>query len=250
MAVDKKISPSKVKNKKNKVHKKGGPTNVASKPKKTKLKAELIERPSSNEQETTVQKAEEVDVNNNAEIISYSKIMEIVEKPYNKREEIFIQTLNKKIIPRRHHASEKKRIKIIEKAEKIGKFPNPFSRGGCCHGIHEALIELGINDWHELPDVIKKTEEIMITITNSKGESAWIAFRDKPVRNSNTGKDWRGRILQNIQVYQRLESGKRRNLSPYGKKLSQFNCCYDLKRDSTGQIFVRLNTKWEKEEGI
>ncbi len=180
--------------------------------------------------------------------LTYSSIMEEASKPVTDRKLISNPRLNRNVQPRRFHLTEKQVDKVKARAEKLGaSFPNPYSRGGAYYGFVQALIEMGVDQWHNFDTTRDKMKEILSSIYNSGEENAWDKFANRGCRNSTTGKDLYGRILQNAAVLQRIETvphttSKVGNATPYGMKLQQLNACIDIQKDAAGNVAFRINT--------
>jgi len=142
---------------------------------------------------------------------------------------------------RKYHLTEDELNKIQTVSD---KFPNPFIRKGIYKTIIDALIELGVDEWHSFKTLKDKIKIVMSAIKSPCGKTMWDRFENKPPRNLKTAKDINGRIMENILVLQRLGG-----LNCYGYKLKQLKSAVDIKLDN-GIYKVRLNTKFESEDDV
>jgi hypothetical protein len=146
-------------------------------------------------------------------------------------------------------------IRIKRKA--ASHFFNPYRRGIYYYQV-QSLFLLGCNEWHSLPDFLKKLEEytsslpLNCSIKNHPNYSSpWNKFRGKSSRdNAQKCKDWIGRVQENFVLLQRLS-----RLHPYGYKLYQVYAAIDIKRInkpgfSTGAYFYRLSTYNEQKDAL
>lgn len=179
---------------------------------------------------------------------SYSHIRHEVEKPYAERKEMPIGRGNKMRTPRKHHLTEEEKRKLFVQAEGMGRdCINPFrGRSGLYFGQVEALIELGVNEWHSFKTVRDKIEEVLSAEKTKDGRSAWDNARNrKPKDTANAPQDINGRIKTNFKTLQRLPVNSDKN--PYGIKLRQFGLCVDIEWRKANSLsapvpYYRLNT--------
>lgn len=191
-------------------------------------------------------------------VVTYGSLKEQVERPLRERAKMPIGRNGAEIKARRYHLKDKERRELIEYAHRIGReVINPHARRiGLYWGQVEALIQLGVNEWHAFGDVYKKIREIMEAEKNPKtGLTAWDrAMGRKTPAEAQNPQSLRGRIITNYRVLQRLPNKKERN--PYGAKLAQFGMAVDIKyiKVSVGGVSAdvlppiphyRLNTNWE-----
>ena len=169
---------------------------------------------------------------------AYDAIREEVEKPTAKREQIQTRRGNLKT-PRRYHLTAAKMQKLMEK-NIDGNFPNPYRKGGIYHALVQSLANLGVNEKHRFDIVIVEVQNVLGTFTTKDKLNAWDAFAGRTPRNQLSGKDVRGRILQNAMVLQRLTG-----FHLYGEKLRQLCSCVDIFQDKDGLPLLRLNTKFD-----
>lgn len=184
--------------------------------------------------------------------MSYYQLMSEAEKPQDERRKLPIGREGNVKVRRYHIVSED--LERFDTLAKAGdKFPNPFTHGSYHYSV-EALKKLGINRWHKLSGVQDQMKELMSDSSTQvedpetgKKTNAWQRFRDKESRNEKTGLDVDGRVLQNLQVLQRI-GGK----NPYGFKINQIaqdvlglkGASLDLDRRGD-EIMVKLNLEPE-----
>ena len=89
----------------------------------------------------------------------------------------------------------------------------------------DALVVLGVNKWHTLSSFIRELSRV--------DAEKFKAFKNRDARNEKTGKSWEEKVLQNLQVLQRIHD--------YSLKLLQVGAVIDLQRGAK-EIEVRLNT--------
>ncbi len=177
-------------------------------------------------------------------VADYNAIRGDVEQPTKVRQSIISKRGNR-IVPRRYHLVKGKMEKIISEAEKSGKFPNPYRKGGIYFSIVEALSNLGTDKFHSF-DVMKiEISKIMSSFPGRDGTNAWDYFVNKVPKQSMSGKDSNGRILQNAQVLQRLTG-----MHPYGEKLRQLCACIDIHVGEDKLPLFCLKTTWDKSEDV
>lgn len=190
---------------------------------------------------------------------NYNEHREDAEKPFKERKRI--QGRDGETPLRKYHMTAEERKVLISEAVATGGTVNPLKgRVGAYWGQVEALILLGINEYHSLKKVADKMESVMSAMPKTKmiagkkvETNLWAEFYEKPSRDGATKpKDGMGRILQNFQVLQRLPQPDRFENNPYGIKLSQFGMCIDIEnREVSPGIeipYVRLNTSWPEDE--
>ena len=203
--------------------------------------------------------SEDVSVVNDRKRTNYNEHREDAEKPFKERKRI--QGRDGETPLRKYHMTAEERKVLISEAVATGGTVNPLKgRVGAYWGQVEALILLGINEYHSLKKVADKMESVMSAMPKTKmiagkkvETNLWAEFYEKPSRNGATKpKDGMGRILQNFQVLQRLPQPDRFENNPYGIKLSQFGMCIDIEnREVSPGIeipYVRLNTSWPEDE--
>jgi len=185
---------------------------------------------------------------------SYDEVKELTEIPLAERTEVE-NCRNHKVKPRRYHLTPDKEQRYRERfnasvkhlseetRKKVGEvFFNPYRAAGAYFGAVQALVELGANEFHVYPVVKARMQAIMEKVFDArKGKNAWQKFDGKSARESAVQpKDILGRIQHNFRVLQRLGG-----LNCYGKKLADLGSCIDIKRDSNGRWYYRLNTHFD-----
>lgn len=148
---------------------------------------------------------------------------------------------------RRHHLDETPQIELLKKMEAEKRFISPYKAPGGYWGATEALSKLGVNEFHPIADVLKSMQDVMSAAEtkDQTGKTAWERFKDKRPRSRKNGLDWFGRVLQNLNVLQRIGGD-----DPYGLKLVQVGACVDLKADEHGSPMARLRTGIPKGEAV
>lgn len=155
-----------------------------------------------------------------------------------------IQTLKERHIEDTKEVSEE----IKKKAGKF--FFNPY-RKGIYWAQLQALYLLGSNEWHELKEILEKTQELsstmpalLKTLDGLVSTNQWDRFRRKTPKSMDISrsKDVTGRIQENFVFMQRLTCHH-----PSGYKLRQACAAIDLKKVSkegfsNGLIYYRLST--------
>lgn len=138
---------------------------------------------------------------------------------------------------RRHHLDEVSQKKILDQMEAEGKFVSPYKQFGGYWGAIQSLAVLGSDKFHPVSEVIKSYQAVMSDEASKDviGRTAWERFKDKNPRSKKNGMDWLNRILQNMNVLQRLGGD-----DPYGLKLAQVGACVDLMADEHGTPLIRL----------
>jgi hypothetical protein len=182
--------------------------------------------------------------------LSYFDLVAEAEKPIAERRSIPIGRRGNETIQRRFHklASD---IDQLSAAHRDGdKFPSPFNKANY-HYLLLVLVKHALST-ADRPRKINLTKLVaeFRDLTNDKstrdasGQTFWQRFKNKESRNPDTGLDYDGRILQNLQVMQRI-TGK----TPYGIKIDQIakavlglpGACIDITKGRGGEIFVSLN---------
>lgn len=180
----------------------------------------------------------------------YYDLLDEATKPIADRRELPIGRGNEKQTLRRFHILQRELDQLKAAARDGDKFPNPHNRGNY-YFIWEALKTLGMNRWHDFKDLFREIRRQMSAVEtkDSEGQTLWQRYIAKPSRSEN-GRDVYGKVLQNIEVMQRV-TGK----SPYGLKVNQVaqevlglaGACIDIAhKDVKGEpVYVRLNTRPE-----
>ena len=180
----------------------------------------------------------------------------VLAKPLAERKELPIGRGGEKVVPRNHALSNDDIIALRKRHKEDGdKLPNPHNKGNYYY-IIEALKQLGLDKKHPFGVVKTTIRELMSDkSTQQEGEdgkktTAWQRFKNKApaTANEDNARDEEGRILQNMEVLQRVNIETSNN--PYGYKLMQVGqrvlqtkgACIDLYRNDDGDIFVMLNT--------
>lgn len=196
-----------------------------------------------------------VKVTNKYAKLSYFDMLAEAEKPIAERQNLPIGRGGAKSVLRRFHLLDNEIADFRKLHAEGDRFPNPHNRG-CYFYIWEALKNLGLNGWHQYKEVRKELKRLMSAAETKDGEgaTAWDRFANKPSR-SEKGRDVDGRILQNVEVMQRI-TGK----NPYGIKVNQIaqevvkdssgnylkGACIDIRRDGEKTpVLIRLNTRPE-----
>ncbi len=84
---------------------------------------------------------------------------------------------------------------------KAVKSDNPYRVGGAYHAVVEALRSLGKGKFHSAADLVKAFPKAM-------GKENFNSFKAVKPRNAKTGKDVKGRIIQNALVLVRPDYGR------------------------------------------
>jgi len=179
--------------------------------------------------------------------MKYGDIRSEVEKPFNERVPMAIGRGLVMRTPRKHHLTDEEKMKLFNEAEKMGMgCVNPFrGRAGLYFGQVEALIHLGVDEFHSFKTVRDKIEEVLMVEKTKDGRTAWDNAKNrKPKKNATAPQDISGRIKTNFKTLQRLPLKVDKN--PYGIKLKQFGLCIDIEyRQNAFGIAIpwyRLNT--------
>jgi len=194
--------------------------------------------------------------------VPYQNLFSEASKKGNERKR-YIGSRGVEVEVRNHHLTDVKMEKVKKRykefimnvskeiKEKAGpNFFNPYRESGVYFGCVQALFMLGANEWFLYKRVEEMMEEVMTKVLPDKnGTKPWEKFRDKTSRKDvRSSKDLMGRIQHNMRVLQRVGINKEAN--PYGYKLAQGLACIDIKVDTEGLWFFRLNTKWDKVEDV
>ena len=185
----------------------------------------------------------------------YEDLISEAEKPYSQRKPMIVSKNGQVKKVRRFHLTDEQVQRIKTQYATTGGVINPYAlRQGLHWGQVEALINLGVDEWHSHKTVREKIKEILSSIIDEKtGKSIWEKVLNRKPRNPSTAKDIDGKILDNYHVLQRLNP-----LSPYGYKLLQFNMAIDIEYkipegydDPALAIpYYRLHTKWKEGEKV
>lgn len=159
-------------------------------------------------------------------VIDYIYIKE-AEKPIKDRAALPVGRNNSLVVPRRYGYDENK-IDEIRATYIAGGATviNPIKRKAAYWGFVEALIKLGVNEWHDHASVAKMMKDVLSEIKSKTGSesSIWDKFSNRGERTgSSNPKDLHGRIMQNARVLQRLGGNHQ-----YGLKLQQFKMSIDI----------------------
>lgn len=176
----------------------------------------------------------------------YDHVGEAV-KPIAERKETITGRNGQKRAIRRHHMTMQVQTEFLRQSQEAGKLVSPYKKFTSYWGVTSALADLGENQWHPPADLLKAMESRMShdDSKNKRGKTAWDRFKGRPARSKDRGLDYLGRLVQNLNVLQRL--GGR---DPYGLKLAQLGACIDIKPNEVGLTLARLRTGVEKDEPI
>ena len=194
-------------------------------------------------------------------IVNYNHLMEEVSKPFSERKELDIGRGGDLVKPRKYHLTADEKAEIIALCTARGaKVVNPYElRIGVTWAEVEALIHLGINEYHSLKSVRNEMQAIMSAIPKEKDgkvSTLWDEFYNRRGREGAAlPKDGEGKIVQNFLVLQRLAHADRTEKNPYGKKLAQFNMSIDIEYKQLDPSvepipFFCLNTLWSDEDSV
>jgi hypothetical protein len=172
---------------------------------------------------------------------AYARVRKEAEKPGFRREAIVHSPRGAWRVPRKYHLTDKELGVLVRGWRKTGIFPNPYSRNGVIHCIVQALINLGINRFHNFLVVKGELQVLMEGVNSARHRNLWDAFVGRRPRNKMTAMDVNGRILQNIKMYQRLHGNH-----PYGMKLQQVRACLDIVKGLDSSPSIRLNTMFHR----
>ena len=150
---------------------------------------------------------------------------------------IDISQCEKKISHRKYGLDDNEVVALKEEWTRTGVFPCPYKRRGPYRGLVQALINLGVDNWHPFLKVRDEMKVLMTTMKVSTNQNVWDTFTNRKCRNSKSGKDLTGKIIQNALVLQRV-SGEHK----YGEKLRQMGVSLHAKKEN-GIIYFMLNTK-------
>lgn len=182
---------------------------------------------------------------------AYREIADQASKSIVDRQAIVPGRNGKMVIPRCYHLKPEKAGLLVEAMKEKGRFVAPFRRGGAYWGVIEALAVLGSNKRHLFAKVAEKMQEIMSedAVKDVKaGKTAWEKFVGRAPKSQKTPRDTFGKILQNIEVLQRLGGAH-----PYAYKMAQMGACINLyKTDEAGSegIYIELKTGIENKQSI
>jgi len=171
--------------------------------------------------------------------LDYNDVRELVEVPVIKRKSIEVRKANGVYETRRlrkFHLTDMELGEILDKAKEKEVFPNPYKRRGIYKAIVQALIDLGIDEYHSFSLIRNRIKEIMSGYSTVGNKNFWESFVNKASRNPFSGKDVTGRIIQNAEILQRVEG-----LSCYGIKLVQIGSSIHLKKEN-GVVYFKLAT--------
>lgn len=167
---------------------------------------------------------------------------------------------------RKYHLTSDQKEAVLSKFKdesgELFRVPNPLaSRIGPYWGACEALIQLGVDEWHRLNVVFEKMQEVMSACSKSKKVSgktvktnAWDIFENKKSRsNANNPRSCLGRVENNFRVLQRLPREGKVERHPYGLKLAQFGHCIDIEYRKEEHVdvyvpFYRYNTTFSPDD--
>lgn len=147
-------------------------------------------------------------------------------KPIAERKETITGRNGQKRAVRRHHMSMKIQTEFLQQMQESGKMPSPYKRYTSYWGVTSALSDLGENQWHSPADILKAMEARMSheDSKDKRGKTAWDRFKGRKARSKDRGLDYVGRLIQNLNVLQRLGGD-----DPYALKLAQLGACIDIR---------------------
>lgn len=172
----------------------------------------------------------------------YQDVAAQADLPLAQRKAVVVGRNGKSVVPRCYHMKGEKLAAQQAAIVASGRFVSPFRRGGAYWGVTEALSLLGVNQRHLFKDVMDRMQEVMSadSTKDRSGNSAWAKFTGRQPKNPKNARDIVGKILQNIEVLQRLGGNH-----PYAYKLAQLGACINVfKMDSEGTqgIYIELKT--------
>jgi hypothetical protein len=170
----------------------------------------------------------------------YAGLREEVAKPLSERKAVVVGRGGVKRVPRRHMLDEKEAAGMRKVFRESGDFQNPYKRG-IYHASIQALINLGVDKGHSYKAWKAEVQKVMRSMKDDEGTNAWVRFSEREPRNEATGKDVDGRLIQTMQVLQRITGNH-----PYGEKLRQLHACVDILVDTDNNKLpmYRLNTEF------
>lgn len=187
---------------------------------------------------------------------SYFEMIAEAEKPIAERRALPVGRGGSEAVQRRHHL-------LVSDIDQLGaafrdgdKFPNPYNRA-CYHYLLETLKSLGAITTADKAKRVKfstvydRFKELTSdkSTKDGEGKTFWQRFKGRESRNEDTGRDEEGRLLQNLEVMQRV-TGK----NCYGIKVDQVakavlglaGACIDILRGNGGEVLVTLNLNPQK----
>lgn len=168
---------------------------------------------------------------------SYSGIAKHAEAPVKQRKALVNGRGGNKVAPRKYHKTEEELQNYVVSARKAGRFIPPYRNSGAYWGVVEALVLLGPNKKHPFANFMLKLQEVMSdpsTCKKGSVQTAWDRFNKRTPRSQTNARDILAKILENIEVVQRLNGN-----NPYGLKLLQVGAVVNLYDESDG-FFVEL----------
>lgn len=175
----------------------------------------------------------------------YQDVASQADLPLAQRKAVVQGRNGKTVVPRCYHMKGEKLAAQQAAIALNGRFVSPFRRGGAYWGITESLSLLGVNERHLFKDVMTKMQEIMSadSTKDKSSKTAWEKFVGRQPKNPKNARDLVGKVLQNIEVLQRLGGNH-----PYAFKLAQLGACLNVyRKDESGKegIYVELRTDVE-----
>jgi hypothetical protein len=167
-------------------------------------------------------------------MLKYEDIKTIVEQPASKREKVNVD--GKLVNVRKYHLTDTELAKLKEQYTTTGIFPNPYKRQGPYKAIIQALIDLGVNQYHSFATMRNKMRDIMQSMILANGKTAWDTFSTRSPINVESGKDLTGKIILNALIMQRTTT-----IHCYGMKLFQLGSSIWTKKENEIMYFM-LNT--------
>lgn len=172
----------------------------------------------------------------------YMEVAAEADRPIAERRAVVVGRKGKQVVPRCYHLDGEKIAELGSGSASNGRFVSPFRRGGAYWGAIEALSLLGENHRHLFKDVKERMELLMSddSLRDEKKKTPWEKFAGRESRNPKNARDIWTKILQNMEVLQRLGGNH-----PYGFKLAQLGACVNIyKASEAGEdgIYIELRT--------
>lgn len=169
----------------------------------------------------------------------YLDIASQANAPLNERKDCVQGRDGVRKIPRRYHLKASEIVELKREMQEKGRFISPYGTGRIYTYIIESLVVLGAGKPHSFPAVYDKFVELASAeeTRNDNGFTLWDRFEKKTSRNQDTGRDPRGKFMQNLEVLQRLGGDH-----PYALKLAQVGACIDILVDAAQEVKIVLRT--------
>jgi len=169
--------------------------------------------------------------------ISYDRVRPLIDRGFT---ELKLDHGRRKVLLRKYHLTQSE-LEALRAKYKDKGFINPYSREGAYYGSIEALVDLGIDQFHSIDNIVKKMQQIMSKFHIAERENAWTTFMARVEQSEQTVEE---RVSANFSVLQRLTG-----LHPYGMKLAQVHACIDIRREF-GVNFYCLRTNFKHSENV